>query len=321
MSHEVETMAYAGEVPWHGLGVPVPHDLTIEQFLKKAGLDWRVEKRPLSYTWNGETRSSGDMALVRDSDGKELTTVGNDWEPCQNIDAFRFFEEYVQAGDMNMHTAGSLREGRMVWALGKINESFDLFKGKDKVESYLLFSNPHEYGRGIDIRFTPIRVVCNNTLTLSLSMQADLSYRANHKKPLNAEEVKRTMGIAKGKLAKYKSMAEFLGAKPYTAANVLDYFRQIFPVSAKESQEVKNSRNTELAIRYMDEQPGAELGRGTWWQPYNAVTYMVDHILGQPADKTNLAKRATSLNSAWYGNNRNRKIQALELAVEMAKAA
>ena len=55
MSHEVEMvngvaqMAYAGEKPWHGLGVEVSNDLTPNQIMRKAGLDWSVEKA-VSYT-------------------------------------------------------------------------------------------------------------------------------------------------------------------------------------------------------------------------------------------------------------------------------
>ena len=39
MAHEVETMAYAGEVPWHGLGVPVSNELTPTMMMEKAGLN------------------------------------------------------------------------------------------------------------------------------------------------------------------------------------------------------------------------------------------------------------------------------------------
>ena len=46
MSALVETMAYAGEVPWHGLGTKVPHDLSTDDMLKQSGLDWSVEKLP-----------------------------------------------------------------------------------------------------------------------------------------------------------------------------------------------------------------------------------------------------------------------------------
>ncbi len=167
MSHMVETMAYAGEVPWHGLGEKVSNDLTPKQMMKKAQVDWEVLEVESFIEFNGKKTPTGDKSLVRSTDGKVLTNTGPGWKPVQNEQAFEFFAEYVYAGDMEMHTAGSLKDGKMVWALAKVKESFKLFKG-DEVESYLLFSNPHEYGKSIDVRFTPIRVVCNNTLTLAL---------------------------------------------------------------------------------------------------------------------------------------------------------
>jgi len=164
MAHNVETMAYAGEVPWHGLGVQVSNDLTPNQMMEKAGLDWSVIECPSYIEHDGKKIETGQRALVRSTDGRILTNVGPVWNPVQNEDAFNFFSEYVLAGDMEMHTAGSLRNGQIVWALAKVKESFDLFGG-DQVDSYLLFSNPHRYGHSIDVRFTPIRVVCNNTLS------------------------------------------------------------------------------------------------------------------------------------------------------------
>ena len=123
----VETMAYAGEVPWHGLGVPVSNDLTPAQMMKKAGLDWRVEEVESYIDFNGKKIPTGQKSLVRETDGRLLTNVGEKWNPCQNETAFEFFHEYVMAGDMEMNTAGSLRDGKMVWALAKVKESFDLF--------------------------------------------------------------------------------------------------------------------------------------------------------------------------------------------------
>ena len=192
MSHEVETMAYAGQTPWHGLGVPVNNDLTPDQMMQKAGLDWEVEKVDAFVRVGDQEIRTGQQALVRSSDNKILTNVGENWNPVQNKDAFDFFTEFVMSGDMDMHTAGSLRGGQMVWALAKTNESFDVF-GEDKVDSYLLFSNPHQYGKSIDVRFTPIRVVCNNTLTLSLGMDTEKSVRVGHRVEFNADEVKKLL--------------------------------------------------------------------------------------------------------------------------------
>lgn len=317
MAHMVETMAYAGETPWHGLGVPVLADLTPAQMLDKASLNWTVDKVPAYVDYNGQKLFTGRQALVRSSDSRVLTTISDDWEPVQNQTAFEFFNDFVMAGDMEMHTAGSLRDGNMVWALAKVKESFSLFKGKDEVESFLLFSNPHEYGKSIDIRFTPIRVVCNNTLTLSLSQKSDMMVRLNHRKAFNADQVKETMGIAKTKLSQYKDMAEFLAQKKFTNENLVEYFKTIFPLTttkeAKEGEVLKMSRPAGLAMDIMDTQPGAEFGRGTWWQAFNATTYSIDHLLGH--------NQETRLNSAWYGTNRTKKIQALEKAVEFANAA
>lgn len=317
MAHEVETMAYAGATPWHGLGVPVSADLTPEQMLLKANLDWSVDKVQAFAEHNGQMINTGKHALIRSKDSRVLTMISDDWEPVQNIEAFEFFNDFVMAGDMEMHTAGSLRDGNMVWALAKVKESFSLFKGKDTVESYLLFSNPHEYGKSIDVRFTPIRVVCNNTLTLSLSQKSDMMMKINHRRKFDADMVKKTMGIAKDKLGQYKEMAEFLSTKRYTNETVTKYFTEVFPlVSTKElvqGEPEKMSRPASLAYDIMATQPGAEMGEGTFWQAFNAVTYSIDHLLGHSAE--------TRLNSSWYGVNRNKKIQALEKAVEYANVA
>jgi len=69
----VETMAYAGEVPWHGLGKRVLPDLTPDQMLVEAGLDWEVETHPLTYRYKGDNFKSGDSALIRSSDGSYLS--------------------------------------------------------------------------------------------------------------------------------------------------------------------------------------------------------------------------------------------------------
>ena len=317
MAHEVETMAYAGQVPWHGLGVSVINDLTPSQMLKKAGLDWSVDKVPAYVDYNGQKLETGKQALVRSSDNRILTMISEDWEPVQNDTAFEFFNDFVMTGDMEMHTAGSLKQGNMVWALAKVKDSFSLFKGKDTVESYLLFSNPHEYGKSIDIRFTPIRVVCNNTLTLSLNQKSDMMVRLNHRRAFDADMVKNTMGIAKNKLTQYKEMAEFLASKSFKADTVVEYFQTVFPMVTtkltEEEQKLKMSRPASIAHSVLESQPGAEFGEGTWWSAFNAVTYSIDHLLGRSAD--------TRIQSSWYGINRSKKIQALEKAVDFAEAA
>lgn len=317
MAHMVETMAYAGELPWHGLGEKVSNDLTPRQMMEKAKVDWRVQEVESFIQYNGEIKPTGQKSLVRESDGKILTNVGENWKPVQNETAFEFFSEFVLSGDMEMHTAGSLRDGQYVWALAKVKESFDVF-GEDTVESYLLFSNPHVYGKSIDVRFTPIRVVCNNTLTLSLSGKAKNGVRIGHRTDFNPNTVKETLGLAHEKFAQYKEMAEFLGSRKVDAESLIQYYNTVFPnTSRTQEKTVKTyedlSRNAQLCYDALEVQPGAQFAPGTWWQAFNSVTYITDHVQGR--------NKENRLHNQWFGTNQARKLEAANQAVEFAKAA
>lgn len=322
MAHELEIvngvaqMAYAGETPWHGLGAQVSNDLTPVQMMDKAGLNWSVEKENL-VTVSGKP-IAGKQALIRSTDGKVLDVVGDDWNPVQNEEAFQFFSEYVLAGDMEMNTAGSLKGGRNVWALAKVKESFTIL-GEDQVDSYLLFSNPHQYGKAIDVRFTPIRVVCNNTLTMSLNSTSKNQVKLNHRSVFDADTVKTTLGIAHEKFGKYKEMAEFLASKKFSVDSLIQYYNDVFPHTYNKDKGASITKADDLtktakaAMEVLHTQPGANLGEGTWWQAFNSVTYLTDHKMGRSAD--------TRMESAWFGINQARKVKAANLAVEYANAA
>jgi len=319
MAHELEitesgaSMAYAGEVPWHGLGVKVPPDLTPDQIMEAAGLDWEVTKVPLFMEQDGKKIDAGMTALVRSTDGKILTHVTDKWEPIQNRDAFEFFSEYVMAGDMEMHTAGSLKGGRIVWGLAKVKDSFELKtpQGTDLVESYLLFTNPHRFGQSIDVRFTPIRVECNNMLTMAIQEKNSQMVKVSHRRKFDAAKVKETLGIANRYMHQYKEIAEFLSSKRYTKDSLVEYFTKVFP--KYNGEEGDRTRNSDRALEVVVQQPGNELAAGSWWQAFNAVTYMTDHELGRTP--------SSRLESAWYGINQKKKVDALKLARNFAEAA
>ena len=317
MAHELEfvngqaCIAYAGQVPWHGLGVQVSNDLTPVQMLEAAGLDWRVNPIELFAEVGDEKLKTGHAALVRDSDNKVLDVITDDWHPTQNIEAFEFFNDFVAAGEMEMHTAGSLRGGKIVWALAKTNESFELFKGKDVIDSYLHFTNSHQYGKSIDVRSTSIRVVCANTLTASLSQKSKNMVKVSHRRKFDADEVKLALGISKQRLNQYKEVAEYLSKTRYKNEDIVDYFKRVFPLS--DTSEKDMSKNARIAMDVMNTQPGAELGEGSFWQLFNTTTYMVDHLIGRSVD--------TRLNSAWYGGGSVLKNEALKIAAKMAEVA
>ena len=313
MSHQVETMAYAGEVPWHGLGVKVNDDLTVDEMIEAAGLNWTVSKQPTFYRIGDEEISTGKFALIRDTDKKFLSNVSDGWEPCQNRDAFSIFEEFVERNELEMHTAGSLKDGQVTWGLAKMKDQFALFND-DVTEQYLLLVNPHVFGQGIHVRSTPIRVVCNNTLSFALGKASEVQATQNHRAAFDAERMKEAIGLTREKLRQYETMASFLASKRYNDEKFKEYLNVVFPnFSKKEEKQTELSRNANRAYEIVETQPGAEYGKGTWWQAFNSVTYLVDHELGRNAD--------TRLQSAWLGVNKDRKNMALEKAVEFAEAA
>ena len=316
MAHELEmingkaSMAYAGEVPWHGLGTQVNGDLTPEQMLEAAGLDWTVEKIPAYANVNGQNVAVGRSALARNTDSAILDVVSDDWNPVQNLEAATFFNDFVAEGGMAMETAGSLKSGQIVWFLAKVNAGFDLFGG-DEIGAHLLFTNYHKYGFATDVRFTPIRVVCNNTLTLSLSSKSDRMVKVSHRHTFDGDMVKETLGIAAEKLAKYKEMASFLGSKQYKADDIIAYFNRIFPVVGKNSKTLV-SRPALTAASVLESQPGAQYAEGSFWQLFNASTFYIDHLAARSDENR--------LYNSWYGPARDTKLEALEVALEMAGA-
>ena len=304
-------MAYVGQTPWHGLGVKLEEGVTPQEMMVAAGLDWGVKKVDLNYeipNTESVTKVDTKQALIRDTDGQLLDIVGVDWNPVQNSEAFNFFDSFCKQGQMSMHTAGSLFDGKRVWALAKIASDFELFNG-DKVEGFLLFSNPHKFGQAVDIRFTPVRVVCNNTLTLSLGTAAQNAVKLNHRKEFEPEGVKQVLGLASKHMDEYKETAQFLGSKQVSDAEFKKFLTEIFGESKKDD---KLTRSAQMAYEALHTQPGAEFAQGSWWSALNAVTYVTDHQLGRSGD--------TRLNSIWYGATRTKKIEAVKKAVEYAEA-
>lgn len=333
MAHELDMtaevpMIYVGEVPWHGLGKKVPADLSTQEFLHLSQLDHEVVKRPLMAKV-GPKKSDviaipDRFALVREHDNRVWDIVGKDWHPVQNREAFEFFSDFVDAGEMQMHTAGALFDGQVAWALAKVNESFTVF-GKDQVDSYLLFSNPQKYGASIDIRFTPVRVVCNNTLTMAIRGASNLSARISHRQPFDAEAVKRTMGLAAKNLRRYEETAKFLGSKRYTDETVTEYIHRIFipnwapPVAgAEKGSGQRTSYSASAIIKLLETQPGAEFAPGTWWSAFNAVTHWYDHYSGNHRGIEDQERRVAA---NWNGPAATKKLAALDSALAYAATA
>ena len=326
MSHEVETMAYSRKSgrPWHGLGYPVSNDLSVEGMLAAAHLNWKVEKKAIRVNAGDHEAGliiPGKFALERDSDKSVLDIVGSTYQPIQNEEAFEFFKSFIEAGHMNMETAGSLKGGRYVWGLAKINSSFELADG-DKVEGYLLISQPHQMGKAMIIQFTPIRVVCWNTLTFALGSglrSTTGSFRLPHVRKFDAKAVKvaaeRALGIAKEQLDEFAEAAEILGNAPMTEKEADEYFCSLFNIDLQAVNDGHPHRTLDILRWARLKAPGAdmELSNGTAWGALNAVTHTIDHSLGRSRDN--------AVMNAWFGDQGKVKQRALVRALDFAKTA
>lgn len=315
MSHEVETMAYAGQTPWHGLGVNVSDDLSPNEMMVAAGLDWSVSKRPLFVqTEDGQGASSKDYyAIVRDSDDTILSPCGSRYLPTQNSQVFEFFDRFVKAGNMKMSTAGSLKDGRQVWALADIAQGFTL-PGGDEVNGHLLISHPHTWGKSLTVMFTPIRVVCNNTLTMALGQQGD-RFSMSHVREFThdvQQEAMTALGLAAAQMKQFEEAATILSKISYDEAQLNQYITRLFQPNKITEDRAELMKVSNLVHNCIHEQPGANLSEGTWWSALNAVTYYVDHKAGRD--------RSSSLSSAWFGPRAATKRKALNLAMEYAEA-
>jgi phage/plasmid-like protein (TIGR03299 family) len=324
MSHMLEKaadgtyrMAYAGETPWHDLGNRVGDNLTPREMLKAAQCDFKTILVPATYNYKGKKLPTGTSALIREEDGRFFCAVPDGWKPVQPVTGADFFVDYCDEAKAAMHTAGSIDDGRKIWLLAKLKkDKFSMFNGKDVTEPYLLFTLPNIYGMSTSVSLTAIRVVCNNTLTLSLGQtKGDKIVRVSHRREFIKEDVQETLGVVTKKMEQYHEALTFLSTKKASPEKISEYLRQIFPIiTAKVDPDSKEmSKNAKIALAAVEQQPGATLGEGTWFAPYQAVTFTADHLMGRNA--------STRLNSAFYGDARAKKHKALNTALEFANAA
>ena len=323
MAHEVETMAYAGEVPWHGLGVPVPENLTPDEMLKVAGLDWTVSKRPMSFRTkpNDSTKKVDEhFALVRDSDNKFMDVVGARYTPTQNSEVFNFFDGFVKATQLKMHTAGSLCEGKFVWGLAELNRSFEVGDSADRTDGYILLLSPHQLGKSIIAQQTCVRVVCQNTLNMALKDKS-AAFRFSHSRKFDEQakaEAAEVLGLAVTAFDELRGAAGFLASKKCEVVDARSFFSDLIVRRAEPETGIANDNETDppLVRRMLEafngNAPGQDLAsaRGTWWGAFNAVTYVMDHRSGKTKDN--------SVRDNWLGGRGELKRVALAKAIKLA---
>lgn len=342
MSHNIskvlgrEEMMYVGERPWHGLGTYVgDREVTASQAIEAAGLNWGVEATPVF--WHNkeqESRSTLGMveipnqkAILRTDTSQVLGMVSHVYKPIQNVEAFTFFDSIVGEGKAVYHTAGALGIGERVWILAKLPGEIVVTRDgeKDVTEKFLLLTNSHDGKSALRMFYTPVRVVCQNTLMASMGgVRATEGVSVRHTGDIRYKvaEAQRLLGLA---IKYYDTLPDVftkLAQKAVTKFQAEEYFRGLIPdnADAKRNTRTENVR-TDLMRLF-------ESGRGNRGESafdlVNAVSEYVTHhrtsrvmVDTGKGDKAN--RVSARLSSAWLGTGAELNTRAFREAVALVK--
>ncbi len=243
--------------------------------------------------------------------------VGDRYKIIQNKDAFGFFDDVVGNGDAKYQTAGALGNGERIWLLAKLPKSTLNFKD-DVVEKFLCLTNSHDGGSALRVYFTPIRVVCQNTLNISLKdAKGGISIR--HSGDLNTKvaEAQRVLGFALKFSDVFDKSAVALADKQVGVQQLDQYINRVFDAVADDATlKTKNARSSlRTAVLGLFDKEGAQIPaiRGSAWAAYNAVTGYVDHL--QSFKKGSSDEATNRLKSIWFGNGADVKSRAYDEAL------
>ena len=318
--------AWAGSTPWHKLGTKTDGLMTSQEALKKAHLDWQVEKLPLRYVdTNGLVSTVPETYGVFRNDGEKYVpltrngkAVGKVWKAWQNVDALSFIDELFQTHDGKIEVCGALGNGERVWVLARMPNNIVL-DGVDTINQFLLISNCHDGTGSVVIMLTPIRVVCSNTLSMALRQGSDFVWRIRHtgKKDTHLQKVLEIFAEANESFYAWGEQAAQLLDIEMSLDEAKEYF--IDTLQLKRNKETDNLAtrgqgmlNKCVALLAGDNNKVGNM-EGTAWAAYNAVTEYIDH---HATELRNGDKSIKRMESALFGPLARRKQAAWTNAFE-----
>jgi phage/plasmid-like protein (TIGR03299 family) len=275
MPANVETMMYHGTRPWHGLGTALDHPATSAEAILAAGLDWRVELFP---AWAAEQPIPRAYGVVRMDRREPIAVVGERYVPVQNAQAFEFFDHLIGEGHAVYETAGALDHGRRIWLLARLPGEVWVTK-QDNVGKYLLLTNSHDGRSPLRALFTPIRVVCENTLRAALEGQSSgVSIRHVGDILEKAKEAQRLLGISIKYYDTFADQAQAFAKRALSQEALVHYFETLAP-NPKDADPSRAIATRETFHRLFEAGKGNALHtvRGSLWAAVNAVCEFIDH--------------------------------------------
>lgn len=302
--------------PWHRLGTALDRPATAAEAIRQIGADFDVIPMPLFARLPGDREPiavTSHVMNVRGDDFTPLGMVSGGYKVIQNREAFDFLDRVAEAGEIRYHTAGLLGTGERIWMLGKLKGDIRIGRTDDTVERYLLLYNSHDASSALRCLWTPIRVVCANTVSAALKAGEGMGITIRHTGDINAkvEAAQKALGIAGKFFRAFGEGAALLADHTPTREQLDGYFRVLYP--DPEKTDPARAKATRMALFGLFENgigqdmPGV---RGTSWAALNAVTEYVDHHTGSDERRR--------LESSWWGDGAKLKAKAFDAAIAMA---
>ena len=329
MAHLVQTMAYAGQTPWHELGNALPAKQSIDVWAQAAGMDWRIQETPVRYlATDADSGLSGLYAepkefpeqkvLYRSDTQAPLSVVGSRYQVVQPREVLEFYRDLTEVAGYELETAGVLKAGRKFWALARTGKSVAL-KGNDVVNGYLLLATSCDGSLATVAMPTTVRVVCNNTLTIALRDGVG-AVKVPHSTSFDAQAVKRQLGVAVGQWDSFMYRMKTLAERKVKTHEAMNYFLKVICQTDQQGEGggsgvpgLANERALKkVQTLFEGHGRGAELqaAKDTAWGLLSAVTEFIDH-------EKQARSQDNRLDSAWFGQGAAIKQRALDHALQL----
>ncbi|WP_421190329.1 DUF932 domain-containing protein [Aeromonas sanarellii] len=314
MAHLIDSMAYTGQTPWHGLGNVLPPQQSLYVWLQAAGMDWTIEQSDVLYQGSPDNPIlhiyPDSKVLYRSDTLAPLSVVSQRYNVVQPHEVLHFYQDLVEAGGFELETAGSLKGGRKLWALAKTGQDL-MLKGGDLVKSYLLLATSCDGTLCTTAQFTSVRVVCNNTLQVAVGNQS-AAIKVPHSTQFDASAVKQALGLGVSQWDHFSQHAKALSQRPVAPQEALSFFSDLLAQPVEEESIVLTRPVQRLHELYQGAGMGAELAssHNTAWGLVNAVTEYVDH-------HRRTRSQDHRLDSAWFGQGAQLKSRALAQAITL----
>lgn len=326
------------EKAWHGLGQIVSEYPSSAEAIKYAGLDYTVEKRPL-FTYDTENHHADPetdiiipeidvpdyYATVRTDTEQVLGVVGNDYEVIQNTSAFSFFDTIVGGQEGILYeTAGALGKGEKIFTTAKL-PGYIRVGSDDLIEKYLFLTTSHDGFGSITAAFTPIRIVCNNTLNAALgNMTNVIKIRHTASAQDKLKEAHKIMGISNSLTTELDGIFNRWSKVRITDQAVLKLVQQAMAPSKEVLQNVLNGYEDQYSsyfknlcqdiceYAFSNHTQQTETTRGTLFGAYNAVTGYFQNV-------KNYQDEETKVKSILFGNGLTKSQNAFRLCSEFER--